>query len=170
MTSDRPTDAVDAILAQWARERPDLDCSPMGPLGRLGRCAVLVRERLDAVFAAYDLQRGEFDVLATLRRAGPPHCLAPTTLFSSLMVTSGTMTHRLKRLETRGLVERTPDPADARSLLVRLTPAGLTLIDAAVTDHVANEHRILGGLDADQRAILDGALAALLRTLGQPAD
>jgi hypothetical protein len=84
-------------------ERPDLDCSPMGPIGRLKRCAMLLEPRIEAAFMRHDLVRWEFDMLATLRRAGEPFMLSPTQLFSTLMITSGTMTHRLKALEKRGL-------------------------------------------------------------------
>lgn len=119
-------DKVDLILEQWAREMPALDVGPMGVIGRLNRCAALMRRRLDAKFEEFGLSNWEFDVLATLRRSGAPHQLAPTALFSQLMVTSGTMTHRLQRLEAQGWVSRAPNPADARSLLVQLSPAGLS--------------------------------------------
>src|SRR5687768_13664295 len=113
MAAKRQPDAVDAILAQWHRERPDLDVSPMGTIGRAKRCAALLQRRLDETFAAFGLSSWEFDVLATLRRSGAPHRLAPTALFSALMITSGTMTHRLQRLEASGLVQRVPNPDDA---------------------------------------------------------
>ncbi|MDO9598707.1 MAG: MarR family transcriptional regulator [Azoarcus sp.] len=164
----RTADAVDVILEQWRRERPDLDVSPMGPIGRLGRCAALLRARLDECFCAFGMSSWEFDVLATLRRSGAPYCLGPTSLFSTLMVTSGTMTHRLKGLEARGLVERLPNPDDARGLLVQLTASGLELIDRAVTAHVDNEHRILGDLSADAVAALDASLIGLLAELEPP--
>ena len=164
-TAGRPCDAVDAILRQWARERPDLDASPMGPIGRINRCAALLGQRLDANFAKFDLNLWEFDMLATLRRAGAPYRLSPTALFSTLMVTSGTMTHRLKRLEASGLVERMPNEHDARSMLVALTPEGRELIDRAVESHVENERELLSGLSAAQRQQLDEALTIFMRLL-----
>lgn len=160
-----PPDAVDAILAQWRREKPDLDLGPMGLIGRLGRCAALIRRRLDAEFERFGLSSWEFDVLAALYRSGPPYCLAPTALFSTLMVTSGTMTHRLKGLEARGWIARETNPGDARSLLVRLTPEGLAQIDAALLAHVENEKRIMAPLAAADQAELDAALARLLAVL-----
>ncbi|RJF95941.1 MarR family winged helix-turn-helix transcriptional regulator [Noviherbaspirillum saxi] len=165
MSAERPADAVDAILEQWRRERPDLDVSPMGTIGRVKRCAALLQRKLDETFAAFGLSGWEFDVLATLRRSGTPYCLAPTVLFSALMVTSGTMTHRLQRLEGSGLVRRVPNPEDARSMLVQLTPAGLELIDRAVEAHVENEHRILAALKPSERAALDARLIKLLGAL-----
>lgn len=165
MGTARQPDAVDAILAQWHRERPDLDVAPMGPIGRIKRCSALLQRRLDDTFAAFDLNFWEFDVLATLRRTGAPYRLAPTALFSALMVTSGTMTHRLQRLEARGLVQREPNPEDARSLLVQLTREGLALVDRAVAAHVENEHRILAGLRPAELAALDAGLSRLLRLL-----
>lgn len=165
MAAERQLDAVDAILAQWHRERPDLDVTPMGLVGRIKRCAVLLERRLGETFALFGLNNWEFDVLATLRRAGAPHRLAPTALFSTLMITSGTMTHRLKGLESRGLVERLANCEDARSVLVQLTPAGLELIERAVTAHVANEHRIFASSKPADVALLDERLSRLLTEL-----
>ncbi|EOU9620340.1 MarR family winged helix-turn-helix transcriptional regulator [Klebsiella aerogenes] len=160
-----PTDAVDRILAQWQRERPDLDCSPMGPIGRLKRCAMLLEPRVEAAFVKHGLVRWEFDMLATLRRAGEPFVLSPTQLFSTLMITSGTMTHRLKALEKRGLITRLANPQDARSMLVALTPEGRALIDEGVATHVANEQQLLAGLSAPQLQQLDEALRVFMRLL-----
>jgi DNA-binding MarR family transcriptional regulator len=165
MNTERAADAVDAILAQWQRERPDLDCRPMGTIGRVKRCAALLQRRLDQVFTAYGMSNWEFDVLATLRRSGAPYCLAPTVLFSTLMITSGTMTHRLKSLEARGLVLRLPNSDDARSVLVQLTGDGLALIDRALTAHVENEWRILAPLAEHDLAQLETSLSRLLTVL-----
>lgn len=162
-------DAVDTILAQWKRERPDLDCSPMGPIGRLRRCAVLLEQQLELTFAEFGLSAWEFDMLATLRRAGTPHILTPTELFSTLMVTSGTMTHRLKRLESRGFIVRQVNTEDARSMLVQLTDEGLALIDRAVETHVENERQLLSALPAEKLFELDTRLADLLRSLESEA-
>ena len=170
MTEVRPLDAVDAILQQWQRERPDLDVSPMGVIGRLGRCAALLRRELDAVFSTFGLSAWQFDVLATLRRAGEPHCLAPTALYSALMITSGTMTRQLQQLEASGLVSRIANPSDARSMLVQLTPAGLELIDRAVTAHVANEARLLAPIAATELAQLEARLSELLAVLEPAAE
>jgi DNA-binding MarR family transcriptional regulator len=165
MRQKRQADRVDAILAQWRRERPDLDVSPMGTIGRIKRCAALLQRRLDETFATFELTGWEFDVLATLRRSGTPYCLAPTALFSALMITSGTMTHRLKGLESRGLVQRIPSEEDGRSLLVKLTPTGLALIDLAVEAHVENERRILAAMEPEDLAELNARLSLLLVAL-----
>lgn len=165
MTRTRSADAVDVILGQWAKERPDLDVSAMGIIGRLGRCAALLRRQLDATFADFGLTSWEFDVLATLRRSGAPYSLAPTALFSALMVTSATMTHRLQRLESSGLVVRQANPGDARSVLVQLTPAGLERIDRAVEAHVANESRLVEMLTRAERAALELHLSRWLALL-----
>jgi len=164
-TSSRPCDAVDAIVTQWQRERPDLDLTPMGPIGRLNRCAALLQFRLDKTFAEFGMSFWEFDVLATLRRNGPPYLMTPTALFSTLMVTSGTMTHRLKRLETSGWVQRLPNHQDARSLLVQLTPQGKGLIDRAIEAHLDNERNILSAIAPETLAQLDAQLSTLLIAL-----
>jgi len=158
-------DAVDAILAQWNRERPDLDVTPMAVIGRLKRCAALVQQQLDATFAEFDMSGWEFDMLATLRRSGAPYRLAPTALFSTLMVTSGTMTHRLQRLEARGWIARVANPEDARSTLVQLTDTGFAQIERAVDAHVANEHRMLAPLSKAALAQIDSGLIAWLKAL-----
>lgn len=168
MSKPRPRDAVDTILQQWSKERPDLDASPMAVIGRIGRCSALLRRELEQVFARFGLSAWEFDVLATLRRSGAPYCLAPTALFSALMITSGTMTRQLQQLEAAGWVSRSPNPGDARSLLVQLTPAGLELIDRALGAHVDNEARILATLAPATRAQLAEGLAQLLAIL-EPA-
>ena len=165
MGAKQRPDAVDAILEQWRRERPDLDVSPMGAIGRIKRCAALLQRKLDEVFADFGMTNWEFDVLATLRRSGVPYCLAPTTLFSAMMITSGTMTHRLKGLETRGLVHRLPNRDDARSVLVQLTPGGLALIDRAVEVHVENERRIMASIKPSDLAALNARLSQLLAVL-----
>ncbi|MBB5019522.1 DNA-binding MarR family transcriptional regulator [Chitinivorax tropicus] len=165
MTDNVKRDAVDRILAQWHRERPDLDVSPMGPIGRVRRCAALLQKQLDGTFAQYGLSSWEFDVLATLRRSGAPYCLAPMDLLAALMVTSGTMTHRLKGLEGRGLVFRFPNQEDARSMMVQLTDEGLDLINRAVEAHVENERRILAGLSSDEAVELNQCLSKLLLLL-----
>ncbi len=165
MTEKKRCDAVDVILAQWCRERPDLDVSPMGLIGRIKRCEALLQRQLNATFTTFGISSWEFDMLATLRRSGAPYCLVPTALFSTLMVTSGTMTHRMQRLEANGWVERLPNPEDARSMMVQLTPAGLELIDRAVTAHVENEHRILAAMQPADQEILNTSLADLLSIL-----
>ncbi len=158
----RPNDPVDKILAQWARERPDLDVSPMGLIGRTTRLANYLRKAIGQTFAEFGLLPGEFDVLATLRRSGSPYQLSPTELFKSMMVSSGTMTNRIDRLESSALVRRIPDPGDRRGTLICLTDKGFELIDAAVTAHVANEHRILEALDDSEKEALAQLLSKLL--------
>ena len=157
-------DPVDQILAQWAQERPDLDVSPMGLIGRTTRLANYLRKAIGETFAEFGLQPGEFDVLATLRRSGAPYQLSPTDLFKSMMVSSGTMTNRIDRLEAAGLVERIPDNRDRRGTLIQLTNKGFELIEAAVTAHVANEHRILHPLNETEKKDLSKLLRKLLLT------
>ena len=159
-------DAVDALIAQWERERPDLDFTPMGTIGRMGRVMALVGRSIEEVFAGFDLTVADFDVLATLRRAGEPHVLRPTDITRQLMLSPAGMTTRLDRLERAGHIERTPDPHDRRSWQIALTPQGLGAVDAAVADHLANERRLLDPLTEAQRIALDDALRALLTQLG----
>lgn len=156
-------DAVDRILDQWALERPDLDASPMAVLGRISRLSRELDGPLQRVFGRFALDRGEFDVLASLLRAGDPYQLTPRALGESMMVTSGAVTKRVDRLERVALLARKPDPRDRRGVLVQLTPPGLELVNQAVEQHVANEERLLAALTRKDR----DQLARLLRKLGE---
>lgn len=159
-------DRAAKAMAQWRKERPDIDVSPMGVIGRLNEASALIaRDRLAPVFARFGLQAGEFDVLATLRRAGTPHALTPTELYEATMVTSGAMTARLDRLEKAGLIGRAPHPSDRRGVVVELTAKGLVLIDEALVAHVANEHEILASLTAAEQETLANLLAKLIVSL-----
>jgi len=155
-------DHVDRILAQWNRERPDLDVEPMGLLGRIARLRTHLAREIEKALAAHRLNSASFDVLATLRRSGPPYRLSPGDLIATTMVSSGTMTNRLDQLEKAGLIERSHNPDDRRGVIIALTPKGLALVDAAVTDHVENQHKLLDGLDAQERAALDALLRKFL--------
>lgn len=147
-------DHVGRILQQWAQERPDLDVSPMGIIGRLHRLAAVLEEELRPIFAEAGLSDGDFDVLATLRRSGAPYEVTPGELAASTMVTSGAITKRVDRLVDAGLVTRTVSESDARSRLIRLTDEGLRTCDALVERHVANEHRLVAGLSDLERSRL----------------
>ncbi|WP_433633412.1 MarR family winged helix-turn-helix transcriptional regulator [Nocardia sp. CA-120079] len=158
-------DPVDAIVEQWRRERPDLELEAMGVIGRLGRLLVVAQRDIEAVFIAHGLQRGEFDVLAALRRSGEPCELNPSVLADTLMLSRAGMTGRLDRLESAGLVRRTADAQDRRAIRVALTEAGRTLIDKAVTAHTENETRMLSVLSAKDRRDLDRIARVLLGSL-----
>jgi len=159
-------DAVDFYISQWAKERPGMDVSPMAIIGRVSRLAVELQARLDRVFADFGLQSWEFDVMATLVRSGQPYELTPGELDRTMMITSGTTTHRIAKLEQRGFVTRTRDEDDKRVVRVRLTDAGLAVFDEAHVAHMDNERRILEPLaDADRTKLLDG-LRALSGALG----
>jgi DNA-binding MarR family transcriptional regulator len=160
-------DHLDVVLAQWAEQRPDLDTSAMGVVGRISRLSRLLGDELERVFAAHGLDRSSFDVLATLRRADASGAgLTPAQLTRSSMITSGAVTQRLDRLEARGLITRTPSELDGRRVHVRLTKEGRALIDKALPDHVANEERLLAALTPTQRKALADALRRLLESLG----
>lgn len=155
-------DHVDKIRAQWNRERPDLDVEPMALLGRLARLRTHLAREVEKTLAAHELNSASFDVLATLRRSGAPYRLSPGDLIATTMVSSGTMTNRLDQLEKAGFIERLHNPEDRRGVIIALTPAGLSLVDEAVTSHVENQHRLVGGLTGEERNVLDGLLRKFL--------
>lgn len=137
------TDGVDRIIAQWARERPDLDTVPMAVFGRIFRLSRMAGDHVERAYADYGIGRAEFDVLATLRRSGEPYQLSPGALAESMMLSSGGTTARLDRLEKAGLIERIPSATDRRSVLVRLTGRGREIIDDAVTAGLEEQRRLL---------------------------
>jgi DNA-binding MarR family transcriptional regulator len=154
-------DGVDLIVEQWRRERPDLDPSPIAVIGRISRLARELELRLERVYREHGLEPGWHDVLATLRRSGPPYRLRASEFTGALMLTSSGTTKRLDRLERAGLIAREPDPQDRRGVLITLTPAGRELIDAVTAAHLENERHLLATLgEAEQQR-----LAALLRKL-----
>lgn len=163
--SPRPEDHVGRVEIQWRREMPDVALDGMRILGRARRVTLAVRPRIEAVFEEHDLDTGQFDVLATLRRSGAPYALRPTELFRSLMITSSGLTDRLHRLESRGLVRREQDVADRRSILVRLTSRGKTTIESAFRQDMQVENDIVNVLSARERTQLARLLAKLAKTL-----
>ncbi len=164
--ADGLRDEVDDLVAAWRTQRPDLDIEPLHVLSRVSRLARHLDLARRAAFASHGLETWEFDVLSALRRSGPPYQLSPGALLRTTLVTSGTMTNRIDRLEQAGLVRRQPDPQDKRGVLVTLTPAGLERADAALAGLLASERTLLEALGpADRRTLAD-----LLRVLLAPLD
>lgn len=161
-TTARRTDAVDAITEQWARVRPDLQTDAMATFGRIYQISQSMGARMERTYARFGIGRGEFDVLATLRRAGEPYSLSPRELTTTLMLTTGGMTGRLDKLERAGHVTRSPDPHDRRGLRVTLTPAGLAIIDEAVGAGLAVQQQAFAALSKDEAAELNRLLRLLL--------
>ncbi len=159
-------DEVDRLVAAWRRERPDLDVRPLEVLSRVTRLARHLDRARRAAFSEHELETWEFDVLSALRRSGDPYQLSPGQLLNQTLVTSGTMTNRIDRLADKGLVQRSPDPTDRRGVLVSLTERGLAEVDAALSDLLSHEQKLLAGLTERQRDIL----ATLLRDLVSPFD
>lgn len=157
------SDRASNVALAWQQERPEIDTRVMALVGRLLEAAhVMERDWLSPLALKYELQTGEFDVIATLRRVGQPYALTPTMLYESLMLSSGAMTNRLDRLEQRGLIERRRSTTDRRSIMVHLTQAGLELIDALLPLHIENETQALTALTAQEQSQLDALLQKLL--------
>lgn len=155
-------DAIDRVVSQWAKEKPDLDTEPMAIMGRLMRIAKYMENHVAEVHKRYDLKMGEFDVLATLRRSGEPYRLTPSELISSMMLTSGAMTNRLDKLKKKGLIAREHSKEDRRSVSVQLTSKGFELIDALIEQHLQAQHELMGSLTRDEREQVNQALKLLL--------
>lgn len=159
-------DEIQRLVEQWRPERPDLDLDAMATIARLMALGRLLDGVTGELAAEHGLQPPEGDVLFTLRRSGAPYRLSPSAISESLLVSSGTLTSRLDRLERKGLVKRVPHPEDRRSVEVELTPKALKLVDETVTVHVRNETRILEALSERERATLDRAASKLIARIG----
>ncbi len=153
---------MDRLTTSWVKSHPDWDFSGLPSLVRLTRLAVLMTEFQVQALLPYGLTPSDYSVLAALRRSGGPNRLAPSELYSVLEVSSGGMTKMIKRLEVRGLVERSPDPDDGRSNLVHLTAEGRKLEEEAFTAYFEGAKKLLHPLDAGQHKSVDRSLEQLL--------
>lgn len=158
---------IDAVIQQWLIQKPDLESQEMKLIAQLVNCTTLISQKLETLYESYGINRGEFDVLSALRRSGSPYQLSPTMIFSTLMITSGTMTNRLQQLQKKGLIQRSPNPEDARSLLVILSDEGLTLIDKLIYQRVALEKSLNQLLPAKIREELESGLGMWLDQLSK---
>lgn len=163
-------DAVDELVEQWrtrlAGGGPDVDLGVMGTSARLMRAANLFGKAVHELHATYDLEFWEYDVLATLYRAGDPAGLSGKALIRAMLLTSGAITNRIDKLASKGLVERHTDPSDRRSMLVVLTAPGRSLVEEITPAHIANEERVLGCLTRDEQETLDTLLRKFLVSIG----
>ncbi|TIC81215.1 MarR family winged helix-turn-helix transcriptional regulator [Crenobacter intestini] len=155
-------DQIDQIVALWKAVRPELDTSSTEVVGRIARMEYFVTRRVLQDLARHKLNVGEFDVLAALRRAGEPFQLSPNQLQGMVLISSGALTNRINRLESAGLVSRSPDPNDRRGVIVSLTARGLEVVEDAAVHHLEAEAELLTPLDADERVQLAGLLKKLL--------
>lgn len=155
---------MDSILAQWRRERPDIDPSPMAACGDVWRAGEYLRRGVVANLSDAGLDFAGFDVLLTLRRQGIGGSLSPSALAKDMMLSTSAMTNRLDRLEKKGLIERKTDPGDRRGLKIVLSEEGVALADRLVVSHVATEERLLSALTQKERDQLRALLNKLLDT------
>src|ERR1700722_9502588 len=155
-------DSVDALIAEWRRERSDLDPSPVAILGRLHRISARLQRRIEAWLIPLDLTWESFSLILTLRRSGSPFALRPTDLYRESLLTSGAITNRIDRVERQGLVRRRQDPNDGRAMVVQLTAAGRRLADKATAIHFRALAETFSGLSMQECARLNASLAKLL--------
>jgi DNA-binding MarR family transcriptional regulator len=161
LPAPRQSDAVDQIVEQWRQERPDLDPSPIALFGRVHRVYLRYHAVIAKGFESFDLNSASFDVLAALRRSGPPYRKTASELATGSLLSSAGVTFRLDRLEQAGLIERQRDLVDRRVVHSQLTDKGLRVIEEAIATHLENEHRLLAGLSERERTQLARLLAKL---------
>ena len=153
--------SVDRIAAEWERERPDLDATPLEIFGRITRINLYLGKHVNNFLEGHGLSLGLFDVLTALRRAGEPFRLKPTELADMTMLTSGGMTGRIDQLEGLGYVRRISDDSDRRVMFAELTPEGLQLIDMLIELHFLRESELLEGIEAKDKKELSRILMKL---------
>jgi len=158
-------DAIDRAVSQWAKERPELNTEPMAMIGRLMRLSKFLETRIAEVHKKYDLKMGEFDVIATLLRSGSPYRLTPSELLSSMLLTSGAMTNRLDKLESKGLILRHHSKSDRRSVEVELTENGLAVANELIVEHVRAQEELVSGLSVAEQENVGQCLKMWLMTL-----
>jgi DNA-binding MarR family transcriptional regulator len=156
------SDSVDRIVQAWRKRDPHLDSSSLEVIGRLLLCAAYYERAAGAVLQPFGLSIADFDVLNTLRRVGDQHGSKPSDMARSSLITTGAMTSRLDRLERAGLIRRTPDPADRRGVLVRLTPKGSKIAGQALQELITANQAFLKPLSGQQRDSIASALRRLL--------
>ena len=160
-TAREPRDEVDGIVESWGRDRPDFDPEPLAVFSRMVRLTYHIDKMRRQAFTRHSIESWEFEMLAALRRQGPPYRLTAGRLMQETLVSSGTVTNRIDRMVARGNARRLPDPTDKRVVHVEATPAGVELVDQAMADLLDLESEQLDGLGADSSR----ELAALLREL-----
>jgi DNA-binding MarR family transcriptional regulator len=158
---DTRDDEVDLLIDVWSQRLPDVDLTPLDVMSRLRRAAGRLARLRAGAFRTARLAAWEFDVLATLRRADPPHRMSPAQLIEATLTSSAGMSARLASLMERGLIERRRNPRDGRSILVELTDEGARRVDSAMRELVRREEEALAALSPEDRA----RLVALLRQL-----
>ena len=155
--------AMESILAQWRRERPDIDPEPMAVCGEIWRTGERLRQGVLANWSTWGLDLAGSDVMLTLRRQGQGETLSPSALAKEMMLSTSAMTNRLDRLEKRGLIKRALDPDDRRGLRIELSEEGFALADEMIVSHVETEERMLSALTDAER----NHLRTLLTKIGE---
>jgi DNA-binding MarR family transcriptional regulator len=157
-------DSIATFMAQWRAEKPGLDVSPLGVLGRIQRLSIYFRDRAEEWLKPMDLTWESFSILAALRRSGKPYELRPTDMYREALLSSGAITNRIDGVERKGWVERRHDTVDRRVTIVRLTPAGKAVIDKALDIHFRELSKLVGGVTRADRDELGTLLGKLLAT------
>lgn len=160
-------DGVDRMLDIWKRELPDLDLATEGIVERIQKLNRYLDRALNETLAEFSLNRGEWHLLGTLRRSGPPYRRSPGQLVEEMGLSSGAMTNRLDRLESAGLIRRLPDPSDRRALQVELTDAGWQSWQDSVGAQARKEAMVAAALDPDEKEQLNTLLRRLMLAFGQ---
>ncbi len=156
-------DVVAKVLGQWRRVLPDLDTGPVAVVGRLTRCAALLRQASDAPLAREGFSRPEFDILSALRREDRE--LTPGQLAREIYASATSVAKRVRTLEEKGLLARRPDDRDRRVVHLSLTVSGRELVDRIMPEQTAYERSLLAGLGEEERDELARVLGELLRLL-----
>lgn len=144
-------DFIDNLMQRWLTQRPELDVSPIAVIGRAIRIADVLKRELKVLLRPYGLEVWEFDVLATLRWGGNEDGLTPKELIDVVMVSSGTMTHRLDQLEKAGFVKRVPNPNDRRSVRIQLAKRGIEVVERSLTEHIASAQQAVRELSVREQ-------------------
>lgn len=163
ISSPEPKDFIDDLIAEEQHAFPKLDLSAVPVVARIVRMSHHISQLVDANLARYNLNVGEFEVLMALARA-PKKQLTPKQLCKNILISSGGLTNRINRLETKKLIVRLPDPTDRRGFIIQITGQGKALTMKAAVTHLEVESLLIEGLEQNEKEQLAALLKKLLLT------
>ncbi|GAA2260486.1 putative transcriptional regulator, MarR family protein [Streptomyces ruber] len=150
------------VRARWAEHNPGLDTSPMELVALLKRAGGLLDRAVEPLYEGAALTAPEVDMLIPLRHATEP--MIARGLAEHLGLSRAGVSKTLAKLERRGFVSRTPNPADRRAALVTVTPAGARAVDDLFPRQLAAEVELFAGLGEDRERVIR-ALELLVGTM-----
>ena len=145
----------------WRAELGNVDEDTVLIMARLAQLSRTIQDAYRADLHSFGLTYSEYTAMHTLRIEGPPYRMSPSRLNEVLALSSGGITKTVDRLESAGLVKRSPDPSDGRGVLVGLTPRGRKMAARIFDTGLRKYSETLDSLSNAERQRLAESLSAL---------